>query len=747
MSDSPNLTEGSDTTNIANATGGVTNENTTFLTPNGGVRDTSSQTGNLVLSATQYVELEYSIIASTTALEGNTYCFRVTDRGEPLFAYDQYPRANIAADVLVSVATSSQTATVNIPATNFYVGSHFVITENVSSRNVTSITIAENGSVDAQNDLDNIRIRYDLDTTSPYNCAGETYAGTEPLFGVSDTDGFSSANGTSTFTGSVTISTTATMCVYVVVDTTDTAQNGEVIDIVMLDPSQDVVVTGGGSVSPSITRDLNGSTSLQGAILTQTHYHWRSDTAGESGVASLTSGVEDTPIDNVAETTPVRLRLQVSNEGAVTSVARAFTLEYGTKITSCDLVATWTDVGESGGAWDMAASANLTEGADTTDIAVASGGLTNENATFLTPNSAVKESSSVIATTSLASTEFLEAEFSIQQTADAGRDITYCFRLSTTEVELNEYLVYAELTTSPERDFEIQRGTVTITGESVTLVAGVDYVAPSASTSAFIRITNTGHTGAGSTNSGTQNADDVTAYIVNPSNILTSVTIARPPTWFRNTRVSWEIIEFIGEPGSDNEMIVRSQSAVTYGTADIHATGTVVSSVADDADVVVFITGQLHPDTGNTNYNSGQSTAAWAANTNQPVFTRGVSDSDATMVSYAVVEFTGPNWFVQRSEHTYTLAGTTETESITAVNSLSRTFLHAQKRIGSGLTGGDEYGHEVWLSSIGQVSYFLQSGATTPSDQTSVAWIIENIQTTSGAMEVTRSNGNSNGGA
>jgi hypothetical protein len=747
MYNSANLTDGADTTDIAVATGGVTNENTTFLTPNGGVRETNSQTGSLVLSSTQYVELEYSIVASTTATEGNTYCFRVTDQGTPIFAYNQYPRVNIASDVLVTVS-GSQTATTNIPATNFHVGGMFVLTDNTGSHTVTDITIRENGTVDGSLDLDNIRLYYDSDITAPYDCASESYGGGESQFGATDTDGFSGANGTSTFSGSVGISTVSTLCVYVVLDTTTFAQHDETIDIIMDNPSQDVVVSGGASVSPSVTRDISGDTSLVGGVLTQTHYHWRNDNGTEASATSLTGGAEDTPITNVSQITPVRLRVQVSNEGAVTSLERAFRLEYGTKITSCSEVTNWTDVGEALGAWDMYNSANLTDGADTTDIAVATGGVTNENTTFLTPNSAVKDTGSHVATTTLTSTQYIEIEYAIQQTSDAGFGVNYCFRVSKDDgLPLDVYTTYPEAQTSPERDFEIQRGTATLTGTTLTLTAGVDYIAPSASTSAFMRITNSHAVGAGSTGAATrQNADDVTAYIQNPSNILTSVTIARPGTATGNTRVSWEIIEFIGEPGSDNEMVVRGQGTVTYGTSALTATGTAVTGILDDADVVVFITGQGHPDTGAANYNSGQSTSDWGGASDQPVFTRGVAGSDATVVSYAVVEYPGPNWVIQRSQHTYTVAGTTETESISAVNSLSRTFLHTQKRIGNALTGIDEFGHEVWLSSIGQISYFLESGATTPSAQTSVAWVIENLQTSSGAMQVTNSNGSTNAG-
>jgi len=747
MYNTANLTDGNNTTNIAVASGGVTNENTTFLTPNGGVKDTSSQTSGIILSSTQYVDLEYSIIASTTATEGNTYCFRVTNAGTELSAYNQYPRVNIAADVSVTVATSSQNATTTIPATNYYVGSAFVITDNAGAHNVTNIMITESGSIDAETDLDNIKLYYDLDTTSPYNCASASYGGGEAQFGATDTSGFSGPNGTSTFSGSVAISTTSTMCLYTVLDTTAGAQNGETIDIVMETPSVNLVVSGGGSVSPTIDRNMNGSTTLVGAVLTQTHYHWRNDNGTEVTATSLSGGTEDTPITNIAQTTPVRVRLQISNEGGVTSASTALRLEYGTKITTCSAVGSWTEVGSSGGAWKMATTTNLSDAGDTTNIAVASGGVTNENVTFLTPNNAVKDASTTIATTTLTSAQYIEAEYSIKQTINAGYDTTYCFRLSNLGTSLDMYTQYPELTTSPERDFEIQRGTVTITGTSATLTAGVDYTAPTASTSAFIRITNIGMTGAGHNTGATaaQTSANTTAYIVNPSDIMTSVTIARTGAT-DNTRVSWEIIEFIGAPGSDNEMVVHSQSGVTYGATALIATGTPVVGVVDDADVVVFITGQRNPNANSTTYNTGISTSEWAGATNEPVFTRGAQSNNAVATSYAVVEFKGQNWFVQRSEHTYTLAGTTETEAITAVNSLTRTFLHTQKRNATALNGTDEFGHEVWLSSIGFVSYFLQTGATTPTGQTSVAWIIENVQTTSGAMNVIRSNPSPNTG-
>lgn len=748
MYNSPNLTDGADTTNITIAgNGAVTDENISFVSPNGAVKDTSSQTAAITATSTQFVEFEYSVIASTTATEGNTYCFRLTNAGTPLPSYLQYPRATIAADVAVS-AVSSQVTQTDVPSTSFYIGGAYAIVENASSRSVDSITLTENGTVDGATGLDNIRLRYEYDISVPYDCATDTYNGTETQYGVTDTDGFSSANGTSTFTGTSTITTTQAMCVYVIVDVTTSARNDETIDIVINQPSSEVTVSGGGSVSPSATRDITGSTTLRGPVLTQAHYHWRRDNGTEVTASSSVGGVQDTALSRLDDDVPARLRIEVSNEGATTSSAVQYRLEYGAKVTTCSAVTQWTDVGDVGGAWDMYDSPNLTNGANTTNIASAAfGAVTDENISFITANGGVRDTTSQTGNITATSTQFVELEYSIEQTGSAGFSVSYCFRLSNAGTALDAYSVYPELTTAPKRDFKVQRGTVTMTGTTFTITGGgVDYESPSASTSAFIRITNAYHTGAGAnTGGGNPGAADMTTYITNPSNLLTSVTFARAGGT-RNTRVSWEIVEYVGDLGGDNEMIVRKQEAVTYGTTDTFATGSAATGIVNDADVAVFITGQLNPDGGTANFNTGQSVSSWTSTTDQPIFERGEHGNDASIVSYAVVEFTGPNWLIQRASHTYTAAGSAETEDITAVNSLERTFLHTQKLSGAGLNGNDEYGAEAWLSSVGQVSFRLQSGATTPSGQRSVVWILENTQTSNGAMVVTRSSGQSSGG-
>lgn len=739
-----NLTDGNDTTNITlAANGAVTDENTTFFTPNGAQKDTSSQTGNTILSSTEFIELEYAIEPTVSATEGNTYCFRVSDNGTSLRNYDVYAEGTISADFEVS-ASGTATTTLSVGSTGEYVGGQFIVTRpSGSNENLTDITITETGTIDAQNDLDNIEIWFDEDQSIPYDCSSESYDGDETQFGSTDTDGFSSANGTSTFSGSVSVRPNRTFCGYVVLDVGSGASNGETINIEIANPSVDVVLAGF-SVGPSTAVSPAGSTTIAGSILTQTHYHWRNDDGDETdtGATSASGGLEDTTIVDIPRESTRRLRMQVSNEGTVSSQATTYRLEYGTKITTCSAVASWSQVGV-GVAFATSASPFIADG-NTTDVDTPGNGAMTEENTTLDGVGALREDSSESGSITLSGTQYTELEFSIEATTESGYETDYCFRVTDSGTPLVAYDTYAELTTREKLDFFIQHGSETVSGTSLTLTAGVDYVAPSATTSAFVRITGAPLTGAGdNTGLNGQQADDVTAYISDQSDIMSSFTISRPPSATSNTHVDWEIVEFIGIPGTDNEIIVRRVGEISFAATEFTHSGATTSNVSDGNDVVVFITGQQNRNAGTVEYNDGLFTADWNATNTQPDFERGDADVTAD-VSYAVVEFTGANWKIQRVPHTYSAAGVAETETITAVTAISQTFLHSQKRVGEGLNSIDEGGHLVHISSIGAVSFELRNTAETPSDHVSVTWVIENTQTGTGKMEVYQSSGELN---
>lgn len=738
MIESANLTDGSDTTNIAVGDGGVTDENTLFLTPNGGVKDTSGETAGIVLEPEEHTDLEYSVEALSAAVDGASYCFRVTDAGTPLKAYVNYPEVSIEADVLVSVSGGHVPA-VRASSSDSYIAGTWVITDQGGSPNITTVTLTESGTIDAQAHLSNIRLYYDIDTSNPYNCASESYSVGDAQYGATSTS-FSSANGTSTFNQTVGISSSATLCLYAVMDVSSATPDGVTIELSIADPSTDVAVSSG-TVNPNSAVAPTGSTTVSKADLTETHYHWRSDDGNEAAASSKTGGVEDVPLSGAQPGVIERLRIGVSNEGSTTSDPTAFLLQYAEKVSTCAAVGAWQTVGSSGSHWSLSESDYLTDGNDTTNVDVSDGGISDENTTFLTPNGGVHENRALSDVLTFADDEFTELEYVIEPNTDATAGTTYCFRVSGEDGPLSTYASYPEATLKTERDFLVQRGVVDIANgtTSASIIAGTHYTAPAASTSAFIRITNALATGAGATSGGsTQNANNVTVSILDPSNIESGVTFVRSGS-SNSTRIYWELVEYVGPPGGDNEIVVRAQERTTYDSAELTVSTPGAAGVVEDGQVVVFITGQENSAANSTAYHAGISTAEWNSGSDTATFTRGVTGSVAASVSYAIVEFTGANWRIQRSEHTYGTAGASEYESITPINSMSRAFLHTQKR--TGVNQVDELGHQVWLESVGEVRFSIPTTAASPNTHVSVAWVVENTQTNGTPMVVTRTSG------
>jgi len=684
----------------------------------------------------EFVELEYSVQATGAALEGVGYCFRVTDAGTPLRNYTQYAEATLNADVTVGTL-GTQTATVDAGTNDLYVGGQFTFISNGGNYTLNDLTVTETGTIDAQQYLSNPRIAYDIDSTNPRDCVGETYAGTEPEVTGSV---FADPNGSSTVTLNQDVRVNQSVCAYVLVDVASDAPDGATIEFEVSLPNTDAVLAAG-TVGPGTAVELADTTVVQAGALTQAGYHWRNDDGDEAGATSASGGTENTPISSIFQGAQQRLRFAVSNDGNAAAATTGLRLEYGTKVTTCENVGSWERV-DTGVAFDMATTSQLVQGDDTADIGIGIGGVSDPNTTLLTPNSAQLETTDQLAAATLTTSNYLKIEYALELTTESGFGATYCFRLTDAGSPLTTYTNYPELTVQDRQDFLVQRGTDVVSGTGITLTAGVDYDAPAANTAAFVRITDTNNTGAGSITAGsTVQPDDMFAYIEGGNNLTSSFSIVRPPTATGNTRVQWEIVEYIGVTGADNEFILREAGEVTYGTNNLFATGTAVTGVTNDADVAVFITGQYNPSDNTNNYNTGLSISSWNADTDQPVFERGDADGIAARVSYAVVEFTGASWNIQRAEHTFAAAGVTETELITPVASPLQAFIHAQKLSGDELFNLDESGHEVWLSSIGAVSFQLESGSTNPGQQRSVAWVIENTQTGDGAMAVYRSSG------
>ncbi|MFC1498716.1 M36 family metallopeptidase, partial [Verrucomicrobiota bacterium] len=266
-------------------------------------------------------------------------------------------------------------------------------------------------------------------------------------------------------------------------------------------------------------------------------------------------------------------------------------------------------------------------------------------------------------------------------------------------------------------DFRVQRGSSMINNGSsfVRLFNGVDYTLDPGSTisNAFIRIVNTSLTGGGDPYYVDPSSKQHMVRIGNPENLLTSINLSRSSS-DNYSEVTWEIVEYIGEAGGPNEIIVRDQDFLVNG--QLVVTGAVVNSISDINRVVVYVTGATLNDLRNNDH-KGLYTAE-IDSSKRPVFT--CNNAKVGRVSYAVVEFAGTNWSnVQRVEHLVSALGVDEMESITAVDT-NRAFMHIQCRAG----GRNKIGAQVSFAASDTVAFRKDFGGV--GDTTMAAWIVEN---------------------
>jgi hypothetical protein len=280
-------------------------------------------------------------------------------------------------------------------------------------------------------------------------------------------------------------------------------------------------------------------------------------------------------------------------------------------------------------------------------------------------------------------------------------------------------------------EFKIQRGTSVIasSGTTVTITAGTEYTAPASLTKAFIRITNCGLTASGRTSGGAgQDINLYTVSISNPANLLTSITFTRFGSPAQNSRVHWEIIEYIGAASGPNEFIVRAQAQLT-GTGNT-LTGSTITTIADNTDVVVFITGQRGNIANRSLAHQWKRVSSLVANASDwdPTFVKGGGTSN-TAVSYAVVEFTGSNWSVARESFTTEASVWASGDDVsstvaftTSLAAVSRTFLHVQYTAdSSGVV--EDCADAVGVDSTTNMRLYNHAIAGV---RTKVVWVIEN---------------------
>jgi hypothetical protein len=278
-------------------------------------------------------------------------------------------------------------------------------------------------------------------------------------------------------------------------------------------------------------------------------------------------------------------------------------------------------------------------------------------------------------------------------------------------------------------DFNVQRGFAIIpSGQTeVALTAGVDYQAPAGP--AFIRLVNTRLSGTGNTSGGTFPPSEWMAWVEDASDLAASVTIARYGTQVASAtsdcRVAWEMVEYDGAAGGGNAWVVHGVGTTAAPAGSALVASSSFEGVADDADVVVLITGQAVQTDNADDAEPGFFLADWDSDRQAARFDRTDPEHDA-VVSWAVVEMVGANWTVRRVAHTFGQAGVVESEKIDPPVDRDRAFLHVQHTAQDGVV--DELGAEVWLAGDDAVSFELDASATGVDQVRSVAWVIANTE-------------------
>ncbi len=180
-----------------------------------------------------------------------------------------------------------------------------------------------------------------------------------------------------------------------------------------------------------------------GENLSQIHYRWRNDDGNEA--AATWAAAEDTKLTGLAKGNTRRVRFEVSNESAASSVPVTYQLQVAETAT-CGLGSYTAVPTDTSGHWQVIGSANITDGEATSNVA---GGLFDEASTFVAGEA--KDAGNTTGSITLDADEFTEIEFAVQATTNATDLGDYCFRLvdSSSGNPLDSYSAYAEVSVAP----------------------------------------------------------------------------------------------------------------------------------------------------------------------------------------------------------------------------------------------------------------------------------------------------------
>lgn len=267
-------------------------------------------------------------------------------------------------------------------------------------------------------------------------------------------------------------------------------------------------------------------------------------------------------------------------------------------------------------------------------------------------------------------------------------------------------------------DFKFQHGVTTFGASADT--ANALFTAVGATSKAFPFLTNSQHACVPNANvTAARNNDDLgmSGYLSDAS----TYTLARQSTGENeDMRCAHTIAEYVGPSGGANEWIVRAQGSASLEAASnpldvtipgvsnidklmclrLGASSTVTTAAWDQAQVEVQ---SLHNGTNNVCRFIRSDTAG------------------SGPVSYAAVELTGSNWTLQKVTHTFSAAGTNETEALSPSVNWSQCHIFPTWRHND--TAADELGMMVWPGSDGSTIRFRRTSTATGTQAVATVYV------------------------
>lgn len=276
-------------------------------------------------------------------------------------------------------------------------------------------------------------------------------------------------------------------------------------------------------------------------------------------------------------------------------------------------------------------------------------------------------------------------------------------------------------------DIKVQRGTKVFGASADTDTVTISAV--SELSKAFVRITATGGGSSGRDGGSTANANNddigITCWLSDTDEISFERYASGEA---QDHRFHYEVWEYTGAFGGENEFVKRMDEDVTFADTDTQI-DTVISGVDDKDDCVVFIASIRSASTGRVWHDAAATAEIFD---DSGVIKARVTRTDGNnecIYRIVVIEFTGSNWGVESIEHTFVAAGTNEVETIADVSDWTQAFIVSNHRGPTAITEDRSVGWNVWPGAITtQARMRIYPSSLSPTAHIVRFWVIQNAQ-------------------